>query len=430
MKNKKAFTLIELIAVLVILAILALIVTPIVLNIVKRSMESANKRSVDAYGKSIELAVANYLLDKGEFPTNISDLEIEYSGKEVICNISLLNEDSSVYLSECKVGSSDVKDKNTSDGWYHYGKKGLTNEEYVDMYGKSLEKAISEYKASNNKLPEDYQTLKLDYNLKSIKCNVTINYDGTVYLTECILDKKEVKDSNNEDGYYHYGKIKYKTYKIGDEITYNGINFYVIENSDENSDSVTLLKREPITVAEVNKYGGVGTENNHVNMYVTSYTSDSNYQKAYDRNGYGGMAYYSSSTCGRNGYKWIKDGCTTDYAKSEVKYVVDAWALDKLKASDLKEDKTGYRVRLITYDELINNLGCSSSSCASSPYKIFLFNTNYWYWTMSQYGDNSHYVWGVNYHDAYNKYGSVRDIYVLGNNGSVRPVITLLKSAI
>ena len=65
MKNKKAFTLIELISVLVILAILALIVTPIVLNIVKHAKKSANKRSVDAYGKSIELAVANYLLDKG-----------------------------------------------------------------------------------------------------------------------------------------------------------------------------------------------------------------------------------------------------------------------------------------------------------------------------------------------------------------------------
>ena len=425
MKNKKAFTLIELIAVLVILAILALIVTPIVLNIVRHAKESANKRSVDAYGKSIELAVANYLLDKGEFPTNISDLKIEYSGKEVICNISLLNEDSSVYLSECKVGSSDVKDKNTSDGWYHYGKKSLTNEEYVDMYGKSLEKAISEYKASNNKLPEDYQTLKLDYNLKSIKCNVTINYDGTVYLTECILDKKEVKDSNNEDGYYHYGKLQKKAYKIGDEITYNGINFYVIENSDENSDSVTLLKREPLTVAEVNKYGGVGTENNHVNK--NTFESKGT---AYDNNGYGGMAYYSSSTCEYKRSRSIFDGCMTDYAKSEVKYVVDAWALDKLKISDLKEDKTGYSTRLITYDELTDNLGCSSSSCASSPYKIFLFNTNYWYWTMSQYGDNSHYVWGVNYHDAYNKYGSVRDIYVLGNNGSVRPVITLLKSAI
>ena len=430
MKNKKAFTLIELIAVLVILAILALIVTPIVLNIVKRSNESANKRSVDAYGKSIELAVANYLLDKGEFPTNISDLEIEYSGKEVICNISLLNEDSSVYLSECKVGSSDVKDKNTSDGWYHYGKKSLTNEEYVDMYGKSLEKAISEYKASNNKLPEDYQTLKLDYNLKSIKCNVTINYDGTVYLTECILDKKEVKDSNNEDGYYHYGKLQKKAYKIGDEVTYNGINFYVIENSDENSDSVTLLKREALTVAEVNKYGGVGTENNHVNMYLTRDTSSSYYQKAFDNNGYGGMAYYSSSTCGIVGSRWIRTGCTTDYAKSEVKYVVDAWALDKLKANDLKEDKTGYSARILSYDELTSNLGYQKtndtpvlpSSNGETP--SWVYNSNYRYWIMSRYKTSASSVGFVNY-DGDVCGSSLDYIY-----GSVRPVITLLKSAI
>ena len=342
MKNKKAFTLIELIAVLVILAILALIVTPIVLNIVKRSKESANKRSVDAYGKSIELAVANYLLDKGEFPTNISDLEIEYSGKEVICNISLLNEDSSVYLSECKVGNSDVKDKNTSDGWYHYGKK-----------------------------------------------------------------------------------TTYKAYKIGDEVTYNGINFYVIENSDENSDSVTLLKGEPLTVAEVNKYGGVGTENNHVNMYVTSDTSDSYYQKAYDYNGYGGMAYYSSSTCGENG----DAGCTTDYAKSEVKYVVDAWALDKLKASDLKEDKTGYSARLITYDELTSNLGYKKNNSPASPSSngetpSWVYNSKYDYWTMSQWGDSTSVVWFVG-HDGYVSISGVNILSV-----SVRPVITIKKSAI
>ena len=345
MKNKKAFTLIELIAVLVILAILALIVTPIVLNIVKRSKESANKRSVDAYGKSIELAVANYLLDKGEFPTNISDLEIEYSGKEIICNISLLNEDSSVYLSECKVGSSDVKDKNTSDGWYHYGST----------------------------------------------------------------------------------KVTYKAYKIGDEVTYNGINFYVIENSDENSDSVTLLKREPLTVAEVNKYGGVGTENNHVNMYVTDNTSYSYYQKAYDYNGYGGMAYYSSSTCG---VKPGNAGCTTDYAKSEVKYVVDAWALDKLKANDLKEDKTGYSARLITLDDLVDNLGYTIMDVTTyyaptaDVTPSWVYNSKYEYYTMNQREDFASRVWLVS--DS----GGVGNRDVDNYRCSVRPVITLLKSAI
>ena len=350
MKNKKAFTLIELIAVLVILAILVLIVTPIVLNIIRHAKESANKRSVDAYGKSIELAVANYLLDKGEFPTNISDLEIEYSGKEVICNISLLNEDSSVYLSECKVGSSDVKDKNTSDGWYHYGST----------------------------------------------------------------------------------KVTYKSYKIGDEVTYNGINFYVIENSDENSDSVTLLKEEPLTVSEVNKYGGVGTENNHVNK-----NTDVSNGTAYDQNGYGGMAYYSSETCGYTStseYKTsVKTGCTTDYAKSEVKYVVDAWALDKLKASDLKEDQIGYSARLITLDDLVDNLGYVSSNLTTSYTSTadvtpsWVYNSNYWYCTMSQYEDFNFNMWSVGNigGDGYVSRDDVYDVY-----DTVRPVITIKKSAI
>lgn len=46
MNNKKAFTLIELVAVLVILAILALMVTPLVMNIVSKAKDSANKKTL------------------------------------------------------------------------------------------------------------------------------------------------------------------------------------------------------------------------------------------------------------------------------------------------------------------------------------------------------------------------------------------------
>ena len=45
--KKKGFTLIELIAVLVIMAILALIVTPLVMNIIRKARISADKRSID-----------------------------------------------------------------------------------------------------------------------------------------------------------------------------------------------------------------------------------------------------------------------------------------------------------------------------------------------------------------------------------------------
>lgn len=103
MKSKKGFTLIELIAVLVILAILALIVTPLVMSLIKKAKDSANKRSIDAYGRAAELAVATYLLDNNDFPESFSELTIETNGSEVSCETAVLNEDSSVYLADCSV---------------------------------------------------------------------------------------------------------------------------------------------------------------------------------------------------------------------------------------------------------------------------------------------------------------------------------------
>lgn len=124
-KNTKAFTLIELIAVLVIMAIIALIVTPLVMNIIRKAKDSAAKRSVDAYGRSIDIAIASYILDHAEYPDSLDELTIEYSGKEVVCGIMTLNENTGVYLSECKVGNYNVKDSSTNDGWYHYEAKNM-----------------------------------------------------------------------------------------------------------------------------------------------------------------------------------------------------------------------------------------------------------------------------------------------------------------
>ena len=114
---------IELIAVLVIMAIIALIVTPLVMSIIRKAKISARKRSVDAYGRSVELAIASHLLDTGTFPTNeqLPNLQIEYSGSNVVCNVMAMKENGGLYLSECKVNNVDVKDSSTEDGWYHYG---------------------------------------------------------------------------------------------------------------------------------------------------------------------------------------------------------------------------------------------------------------------------------------------------------------------
>lgn len=128
MRNKKGFTLIELIAVLVILAILALIVTPIVMRIINDARRSANERSIDAFGRTIEYTMALYALNnKGVFPekctteecyTEILDAngnvigrnseKVEYTGSKVTgCTIQI-PDDGCIKISNCKVNGKKV----------------------------------------------------------------------------------------------------------------------------------------------------------------------------------------------------------------------------------------------------------------------------------------------------------------------------------
>ena len=200
MKKREAFTLIELIAVLVILAILTLIVTPLVLNIIRKAKIAADRRSVDAYGRAVELAIATYTMDTGYPPTDLDNLEVEYTGKEVVCNIKQLKENGGLYMSECSVNGKEVKDSSSEDGYYHYGTRDLTNEEYIDMYGDALKKSSLKYLEDNGNIVSDYKTLNIDYTGKEVACQVTINYDGTIYLENCSVAGTSVPDKT-------YGEI-------------------------------------------------------------------------------------------------------------------------------------------------------------------------------------------------------------------------------
>ena len=324
--KKKGFTLIELISVLVIMAIIALIVMPLVMNIIRKARISADKRSVDAYGRSIELAIAGYLLDTGKFPTEVSQLTIEYSGNKVECETTQINTDSSVYLAGCTVAGRSVEN-------YTYG---------------------------SDKSPT------------------------------------------------------YTAYTVGNQVTYNNVDYYVIKDSGAKESTVTLLKAEPLTTAEVNEYGA-----GHVNMNVPSTELIGT---AYNSSGYGGMAYYTSETCGWINGSQILTGCTTDYAQSEVKYAVDAWKTAKAPAAT--------EARLITISEL-SNFGYGNA-CIEGGYCVvsaetpsWIYNDNYRYWTMSQYNGSSSGVWIVDYNGVLNSYDvdSVLD-------GVARPVITISKSVI
>ena len=121
----KGFTLIELLAVIVILAIIALIATPIILNIIEDSKDSAKKRSLELYKNAIVNEIATSQLTENPVePGNLSNeflQTIKYDGERISCTTNVLNTDGTIYLAGCTVGNSTKL--------YSYGK-----EVYVQVY--------------------------------------------------------------------------------------------------------------------------------------------------------------------------------------------------------------------------------------------------------------------------------------------------------
>ena len=93
--KKNAFTLIELLAVIVILAIIALIATPIVLNIIKDSKESSQLQSANFYLAALENAEATSTINNKKLLNgNYNILEdgnicIEYKDNECINKLNV-----------------------------------------------------------------------------------------------------------------------------------------------------------------------------------------------------------------------------------------------------------------------------------------------------------------------------------------------------
>lgn len=212
----------------------------------------------------------------------------------------------------------------------------------------------------------------------------------------------------------------YEEYKLGDVVTYNGIKFYVIENSGEEQSYVTLLKQQPLTVDEVNTYGA-----GHVNVHISVDPTD------YHPNGYGRIAYYTSETCGYDkDHHYSTEGCTTNYEQSEIKYVIDAWALDKFGVNDLMKDKMGYEARLLTFNELVDNFGYTLDGMgtvdvsSNESVSIWINGSNYDYWTMSQSEDSNSRVRVVSPGDE-----GIVD-YLVTSTAFVRPVVNIKKDFI
>lgn len=296
MRKKKGFTLIEVIAVLVIISIVFVIVTPLVMSIIRKAKASADKRSIDAYGRSVEYAAVSYMLKDTEFPTSFDDLAIEYRGAKVECAVNIVNYDGSVFLDKCAVNGKLVKDSKFSSGYYQYGRD-------------------------------------------------TGNYLFTLYkdVNEVINNTANTGNSNIQ--------TNTETTNTSSTVTYNGVSYYRLSNVRVAAGYVALISDNPLSYQDTLSYAG--------NIPVTNV------------DGIGMVAYYTSDTCNTSD----TSGCITDYANSNVKTILDAWAKDNLK--------DGSSATIMTIDYLTNQgyaqVGNGTyQKTSTTPNNLIKLGVDYW----------------------------------------------------
>ena len=101
---KKGFTLVELLAVVVLLAIVALIATPIIGNVIETSRESANQRSIEGYADAVRNEYYNQQTGGG-IPVIDSEFlsKVDTEGNEISCENVLYSTEYQVVLNKCTI---------------------------------------------------------------------------------------------------------------------------------------------------------------------------------------------------------------------------------------------------------------------------------------------------------------------------------------
>ena len=383
--RKNAFTLIELLAVIVILAIIALIATPIILGIIKDAKENTNKISVEMYADSIKNALLNYELKENKQTTSFEDIKeyIEYDGN-VICDIIQIYEDGNVYLNGCIIN-------NDNSRGYIYGEQHLASENV---------RAVTESKTA--KIPE-------------------INEDGNIVVGSEFKIKvsNNIKDENGEI-------IEYTFFVLSNSEDGKYVNLIAEQNIDpEGKFTSEPQDQDRWYTTSSNSYDnshGPQTAYNYLSTATSNWTNIPVIENFdYEDEGY---------IEGTSGYQKI----ITKLDNSTGKYITTIIPL-----SDSSVIYKNMKARLPKYSEVTSTeVGCtagngscplwmvnylySSNNYSTDDGKVNSIGNNYGYWLLSSLPSNSL---------------SARKVYFTGRvdsdgthvaNNGIRPVITVLKS--
>ena len=411
--KKNAFTLIELLAVIVILSIIALIATPIILGIIKDTKEQANQRSAKNYIDAVEQAIVR------------KNLEGEYNPDECIINNGEVTCKGKFNPTHCEIKDGELNCE------------GVPLE--VEIDGEVPEDGIivlDKGKVTTNTL--------INFNGYS----ATINEKGKVVLEKINhLAKENVKASDEitkTTGIVPVVENRNITpgseFKIKVNDTSDYLTFFVL--SDEGN-YVSLIAEQNITSAgeftsepQDNDEWYVSSNSYRMNIYgpQTAYTylstATSNWTNIpiikslnYLDEGYKGNY--------NNGYK----GITTTLNKQTGKYITTITPRSSNYGNPVTYENM--RARLPYVSEITENTTCTTDNYWSCPLwmvnylygsyystndKVSSTGENWGYWTLSSHSSDSEEAFIVS------RFGFVPDGDVYDTSIGIRPVITVLKS--
>ena len=408
MKKKNAFTLIELLAVIVVLAIIALIATPIVMNTIKNAKKGAAERSADSYVKQVETAVAEERLNKNEV------LEGEY---QITSDGNLCRDKSASCSDDNKIKIEMSGTKPTS------GKIKITNGS-VDQTSSSM--TIGDYDVTYNSTKKTYEaTEKGSTTPATPQPTKTYTNGEVVYFnvdngTKCSNYTETQSNTGVKRGcmkFYAFNDDGKDTINLildhnttatvawiskEDYVAAGGTESYYGNNGKNDKGPLTLLSQ---LKNDTKTWVGTVTPSNYT-MDQTGQTSNTKYIIDYSS--------YKARLITANEIAQITGNTTWDERTASSYYYLDS----KTKTASTTctdGNTTGCQYGWL-YDR--TKTSCTESGCLNNSDQ-----TTYGYWTASSRADSSISAWGVG---SYGRVGSsiVSDSDTFG----VRPVITVLKS--
>src|SRR5574344_2566697 len=238
--SRKAFTLIELLAVIVILAIIALIITPVITDVIKKARESSDLRSAEAYVKAGDNFYAEATLDSNKsslLGTNVIN-SLEVNNAEATGTL-IVNSDGTVAMAIVLNNKCYVK----------------TSSQYVDQI--TVSDDITNCTVSNE---NNYKTYS---NGEAVYFNVSTG--------KTCLASEAVSTTNTKTGCM-------KFYAFGDSSTSSTVNMILDHNTTANNVkwAASVNTAGPTTAytqlkSDTSSWVGVETQSNY--QYTNSSTS-------------------------------------------------------------------------------------------------------------------------------------------------------------